>query len=590
MLDPKKYADWQIAEEAEKTMKPIAQLAEELGLHEEEILPYGRYVGKIDAARVLERTRGQQSGKCVNVTAITPVPMGIGKSTTTIGLVQGLGRRGKRAAAAIRQPSGGPSMGRKGSAAGGGLAQCIPLAPYSLGLTGDINAVTNANNLALVALTARMQHERNYDDEKLLRLSGRPRLSIDPTRVEMRWAMDFCCQALRNIVIGIDGDGGQRDGFMMRSQFAIAVASEVMAILALSRDLKDMRERMGKIIVAWSTNGTPVTTADLQVDGAMTAWMVEAIKPNLIQTIEGQPVFVHAGPFADIAIGQSSVIADMASVKLSDYHVTESGFGSDVGYEKFWNLKTRYSGITPDCAVIVATIAALKHHGGLVFPANATRPPEEFHKENLGLVEKGCENLLHHIGIVKKSGIPPVVCLNAFVTDTPAERARVREICEAAGARMVVSRQWELGGEGALELADAVTDACNEHHDFTPLYDWSMPYAERIERIAKEVYGADGVDYSTRAKERLEQLERDTSRPDTAVCMVKTSSSLSDIPGLAGAPKGWRLRVRDMLYFGGAGFIVPVAGHISLMPGTGSSPSFRGIDVNTETGQVTGIF
>ena len=589
MLDPKSYADWQIAESAEKTMKPIGQIAHELGLLEEELLPYGRFVGKVDAARVLARTRGQAAGKYINVTAITPVPMGIGKSTTTIGLVQGLGRLGKRAAAAIRQPSGGPTMGRKGSAAGGGLAQCIPLARYSLGLTGDINAVTNANNLALVALTARMQHERNYSDETLLRLSGRPRLNIDPTRVEMRWAMDFCCQALRNIIIGIDGEGGQRDGFMMRSQFAIAVASEVMAILALSRDLKDMRQRMAKIIVARTMEGAPVTTADLEVDGAMTAWMVEAINPSLVQTIEGQPVFVHAGPFADIAIGQSSVIADMAGVKLVDYHVTESGFGSDVGYEKFWNLKSRYNGITPDCAVIVATISALKHHGGLLFPANATRPTEEFYRENVGLVEAGCENLLHHIGIVKKSGVTPVVCLNAFVTDTPAEWARVREICRAEGVRMAVSHQWERGGEGAEELAGAVVDACNEPSVFTPLYDWNLPYVGRIEKIATEVYGANGVDFSPRAKERLELLEKDTVREDTAVCMVKTSSSLSDVPGLAGVPKNWTLKVRDLLYFGGAGFIVPVAGNISLMPGTGSSPAFRGVDVDTDTGCVTGI-
>ncbi|WP_165076800.1 MULTISPECIES: formate--tetrahydrofolate ligase [unclassified Desulfovibrio] len=590
MLDPKGHADWEIAQEAEKTMKTISQIGRDLGLEESELLPYGHYMGKVDFRKVLDRLDDRPNGKYIDVTAITPTPLGEGKSTTTIGLVQGLGRRGKRASAAIRQPSGGPTMGVKGSAAGGGLSQCIPLTQYSLGFTGDINAVMNAHNLAMVALTSRMQHERNYDDEKLLSLSKMPRLNIDPTNVNMGWVMDFCCQELRNIITGIDGVNGKSDGFMMRSRFDIAVSSEVMAILAISRDLADMRRRMGKIIVAYDRAGKPVTTADLEVDGAMTAWMVEAINPNLIQTIEGQPVFVHAGPFANIAIGQSSVIADRVGLKLSDYHVTESGFGADIGYEKFWNLKCHYSGLSPDAAVIVATVRALKSHGGAPVPVPGRPLPREYSEENVGYVEAGSCNLLHHIESVKKSGVSPVVCINAFVTDTPAEIARVRELCEAAGARVALSRHWELGGEGALELADAVMDACNEKTDFKPLYSWDMPFRERIELVAREIYGADGVDFSGEAEAKLQKIQEREDADEFGLCMVKTHLSLSDDPTLKGAPKGWRLKIRDVLIYGGAGFVVPVSGKITLMPGTGSNPAFRRVDVDTETGRVKGIF
>lgn len=359
-------------------MKTVYQVAEDMGLKREELLPYGHFMGKIDYQAVMRRRGDRPDGKYVNVTAITPTPLGEGKSTTTIGLVQGLGRLGKKASAAIRQPSGGPTMGGKGSAAGGGRSQCIPLTQYSLGVTGDINAVMNAHNLAMVALTSRMQHERNYDDEKLLKLSGKPRLNIDPTTVNMGWVIDFCCQALRNIVIGMDGVNGKSDGYMMRSRFDIAVSSEVMAILAVAKDLKDLRRRMGRIIVAYDRDGKPVTTADLEVDGAMTAWMAEAINPNLIQTVEGQPVLVHAGPFANIAIGQSSIIADRVGLKLSEYHVTESGFAADIGFEKFWNLKCHYSGLKPDASVIVATVRVLKCYGGAPVPVPGKPLPEEY--------------------------------------------------------------------------------------------------------------------------------------------------------------------------------------------------------------------
>ena len=383
---------------------------------------------------------------------------------------------------------------------------------------------------------------------------------------------------------------GKSDGYMMRSRFDIAVSSEVMAILAIAKDLADMRRRMGKIIVAYDRDGNPVTTADLEVDGAMTAWMVDALNPNLIQTIEGQPVFVHAGPFANIAIGQSSVIADRVGLKLSDYHVTESGFGADIGYEKFWNLKCHYSGLTPDAAVVVATVRALKSHGGAPVPVPGRPLPKEYSEENVGFVEAGCCNLLHHIESVKKSGVSPVVCINAFVTDTPAEIAKVRELCEAAGARVALSKHWEFGGEGALELADAVMDACNEKTEFKPLYSWDMPFRDRIELVAREIYGADGVDFSAEAESKLKKIQARDDANELGLCMVKTHLSLSDDPNRKGEPKDWRLKIRDVLIYGGAGFVVPVSGKITLMPGTGSNPSFRRVDVDTETGRVKGIF
>ncbi len=588
-LDPTKHADWELAAHAESRMAHISKVAQDMGLEAQELLPYGHHMGKIDHQKVLTRLKDAPKGKYIIVTAITPTPLGEGKSTTTIGLTQGFGKRGKRASAAIRQPSGGPTMGVKGSAAGGGLSQCIPLTPYSLGFTGDINAVMNAHNLSMTALTARMQHERNYDDATLEKLSGMKRLDIDPTRISTGWVMDFCCQALRNIIIGID-NGSNRNGFMMQSHFDIAVASEVMAILSISKDLADLRTRMGKIIMAYDRSGKPVTTEDLRVAGAMTAWMVEAVKPNLIQTMEGQPVLVHAGPFANIALGQSSVIADAIGIKCSEYHVTEAGFGSDIGYEKFWNLKCRASGITPDAAVIVATIRALKNHGGIPSPAPGRPLPEAYKQENVEAVEKGCANLLHHINIVKSSGVPAVVCINAFATDTKAEIAKVREICEKAGARVALSTHWEHGGDGAVELADAVIEACNEPNNFRYLYDDNTSFCERIERIAWEVYGAEGVEYSQEARNKLNELQALPHAHELGVCMVKTQYSLSDIPSKKGVPERWKLYVRDMLHFGGAGLVAPVAGDIMLMPGTGSAPSFRNIDVDTETGKVLGLF
>ena len=589
-LDPTKHADWEIAEDAEKSMATIIEIGERLGLTKDELLPQGHYIGKIDYRAVLDRLKDKPNGKYIDVTAITPTPLGEGKSTSTMGLVQGLGKIGKNVSAAIRQPSGGPTMNIKGSAAGGGLAQCIPLTPFSLGLTGDINAIMNAHNLAMVALTSRMQHERNYTDEQLKRLSNMERLDIDPTKVEMGWIMDFCVQALRNIIIGIDGVNGKSDGFMMKSKFGIAVSSEVMAILSVATSLKDMRDRMGKIVVAYSKKGKAITTADLQVDGAMTAWMVEALNPSLMQSLEGQPVIVHAGPFANIAIGQSSIIADQIGLKLADYHVTESGFGADIGFEKFWNLKCRFSKLVPDAAVVVATIRALKCHGGAPVPVPGKPMPEEYGSENVGWVEKGCSNLLHHIKNVRKAGISPVVCINAFYTDTDAEIAKVRELAEAAGAKVALSRHWEKGGDGAIEFAEAVVAACEEKSEFKFLYELDEPVKDRIEKVAKEVYGADGVEYSPEANTSLARIQKDPELSKLGLCMVKTHLSLSENPALKGVPTGWKLKVREVLTYGGAQFIVPVAGAISLMPGTGSNPAFRRIDVDTDTGKVQGVF
>ena len=585
-LDPTKMADWQIAEEAEKTMKTVYQLRDELGLKEEELLPHGHYVAKVDFRKVLERLKDKPDCKYIDVTAITPTPLGEGKSTSSMGLVEGMGKRGKNVVAAIRQPSGGPTMNIKGSAAGGGLAQCIPLTPFSLGLTGDINAIMNSHNLAMVALTSRIQHEFNYDDAEWAKRE-QPRLNIDPNNVEFGWIIDFCAQALRNIVVGI---GGKMDGFMMPSKFGIAVSSEIMAILAVAKDLKDMRERMGKIVVAYNKNGDPVTTADLEVDGAMTAWMVEALNPNLMQSVEGQPVFVHAGPFANIAIGQSSIIADRVALKLGDYHITESGFGADIGFEKFWNLKCRFSALKPNCAVVVATIRALKCHGGAPVPRPGLPMPKEYEGENVGWVEEGCKNLVHHIETVKKSGMNPVVCINSFYTDTKDEIAAVRRLSEAAGARAAVSEHWLKGGDGALEFADAVVDACEEESNFKLLYELELPLRQRIELIAKEVYGADGVTYTPEAEAKAKRMESDPELSKLGTCMVKTHLSLSHDPNLKGTPKGWVLPVRDILTYNGAGFVVPVAGAISLMPGTGSNPAYRRIDVDVDSGKVKGLF
>jgi len=585
-LDPTKMQDWEIAEAAALEMKKVKQLGEELGLNEEELLPYGHYVAKLDFKKILDRLSNKPNGKYIDVTAITPTPLGEGKSTTAVGLIQGLGKLGKKVIGAIRQPSSGPTFNIKGSAAGGGLSQCIPLTDFSLGLTGDIDAITNAHNLAMVALTSRMQHEF-INSDKFLEKRNLKRLNINPRNVQMGWAIDFCAQALRDIVIGI---GGKMDGFMMSSGFQITVSSEIMAILAVATSLKDFRERLSKIVVAFDKFGNPVTTADLEVDGAMAALLSKSINPNLMQTIEGQPVLVHAGPFANIAIGQSSIIADQIGLKLGDYLVTESGFGADIGFEKFWNLKCRFSGLVPDAIVVVATIRALKMHGGGPRVVPGKPLDKEYTSENCSLVEKGMENLLAHIETVKKSGTTPVVCINHFYTDSDREVDIVRKASENAGAIVALSKHWEKGGAGAIELAEAVIAACDKEQDFKLLYKDETPIKERISLIAKEVYGADGVTYTSEAEKKLSNIVENNDIKTLGTCMVKTHLSLTHNPALKGRPKGWKLPINDILLYKGAGFIVPVAGGIKLMPGTASDAAYRRIDIDVDTGKVKGLF
>jgi methylenetetrahydrofolate dehydrogenase (NADP+)/methenyltetrahydrofolate cyclohydrolase/formyltetrahydrofolate synthetase len=584
--DAVKMKDWQISEAAEENMPTPDEWRERLNLQKDEVIPYGRLC-RLDFLKIINRLKEKPDGKYIEVTAITPTPLGEGKSTTAMGILEGMGKRGLNAGGCIRQPSGGPTMNIKGTAAGGGNALLIPLTEFSMGLTGDINDITNAHNLAMVALTSRMQHERNYNDEQLARLTRMPRLDVDPTRVEMGWIMDFCAQSLRNIIIGI---GGRMDGFMMQSKFGIAVSSELMAMLSIVRDLADLRERMDNITVAFDKKGNPITTGDLEVGGAMTAWMRNTINPTLCSTVEYQPCMVHAGPFANIAVGQSSIIADRIGLKMFDYHITESGFAADIGFEKFWNVKCRYSGLKPHVSVLTTTIRALKMHGGGPKVVAGIPLPDAYTKEDLGLLEKGLPNMLHLIGVIRESGINPVVCINCFHTDTKDEIAMVRKAAEAAGARCAVSTHWADGGDGALELADVVKEACEEPNDFKFLYPNEMKLRERVDKIAKVVYGADGVSWAADAEAKAKTFESDSKYDEYATMMVKTHLSLTHDPAIKGVPKGWTLPIRDVLIYSGAKFLCPCAGAISLMPGTSSDPAYRKVDVDTKTGKVQGLF
>ena len=579
-------ADWQISEAAEKNMPTPDEWREKLGLEKEEVLAMGR-LAKLDFLKIIDRLKDKPDGKYIEVTAITPTPLGEGKSTTACGLMEGMGKIGLNVGGALRQPSGGPTMNIKGTAAGGGNSLLIPMTEFSLGLTGDINDIMNAHNLAMVAMTARMQHERNYNDEQLKRLTGMRRLNIDPTRVELGWIIDFCAQALRNIIIGI---GGRMDGFTMQSKFGIAVGSELMAILSIIRDLADLRERLDNVTVAFDKAGNAVTTGDLECGGAMTAWMRNTINPTLMCTAEYQPCMVHAGPFANIAVGQSSIIADRVGLKLFDYHITESGFGADIGFEKFWNVKCRYSGLKPHVSVLTSTIRALKMHGGGPKVVAGLPLDDAYTKENLELLEKGCVNMVHHINTIRKAGINPVVCINCFHTDTDAEVEIVRKAAEAAGARCAKSTHWADGGDGAVEFAEAVKEACEEETNFEFLYPIEMKLRDRVEKIAKEVYGADGVSWTSDAEAKAKMLEGDSKYDDFATMMVKTHLSLTHDVTIKGVPKGWTLPIQDVLIYSGAKFLCPCAGTISLMPGTSSNPAFRRIDVDTATGEVKGLF
>jgi formate--tetrahydrofolate ligase len=584
--DPLKMSDWQIAEEAEKDMPQPGDWPARLGLAKDEVIPYGR-VARLDYAKIMNRLKDEPDGKYIQVTGMTPTPLGEGKSTTTCGLLEGMGKRGYKVGGCIRQPSGGPTMNIKGTAAGGGNALLIPMTEFSMGLTGDINDITNAHNLAMVALTARMQHERNYDDRKLQTLSGMKRLDIDPTRIEMGWVMDFCAQSLRNIIIGV---GGKMDGFTMQSKFQIAVSSELMALLAIVRDLGDLRHRMDRITVAYNKHGDPVTAGDLQVGGAMTALMRNTINPTLCCTAEYQPLMVHTGPFANIALGQSSIIADRLGLKLFDYHVTESGFAADIGFEKFCNVKCRLSDLKPSASVLVVTVRALKMHGGGPAVVPGLKIPDEYTREDLGLLEKGLPNMLHHVKIIKEAGVKPVVCINVFHTDSEAEIKMVKRAAEGAGARCAVSRHWEFGGEGALELADVVKDACDDDNEFKFLYPPEMKIRDRVDKIAREVYGAAGVSWSPAAEAKAKMLENDPEFDDYATIMVKTHLSLSHDPLLKGVPRGWILPIRDIIIYSGARFLCFFAGEVNMMPGTGSNPAFRRIDIDPATGRVHGLF
>jgi len=584
--DATKLKDWQISEASEENMPTPDDWREKLNLQKDEIIPFGKLC-RLDFMKIIERLKSRPDGKYIEVTAITPTPLGEGKTTTLMGILEGMGKRGWNVGGAIRQPSGGPSMNIKGTAAGGGNALLIPMTEFSLGLTGDINDIMNAHNLAMVALTSRMQHERNYSDEELAKRSRMRRLNIDPTRVEMGWIMDFCAQSLRNIVIGL---GGRMDGYTMQSKFGIAVSSELMAMLSIVTDLADLRKRMDEITVAFDREGKVITTKDLEVGGAMTAWMRNTINPTLMCTVEYQPCMVHAGPFANIAVGQSSIIADRIGLKMFDYHVTESGFAADIGFEKFWNVKCRFSGLKPHVSVLTSTIRALKMHGGGPKVVAGLPLPESYTKEDLGLLEKGIANMLHHINTIRTAGINPVVCINSFHTDTKAEIAMVRKAAEAAGARCALSEHWLKGGDGALELADAVKEACEEKNDFKFLYPMEMKLRERVDKIAKVVYGADGVSWSADAEAKAKRFESDPKYNEYATMMVKTHLSLTHDPAIKGTPKGWTLPIRDVLIYSGAKFLCPCAGTISLMPGTSSDPAFRRVDVDTKTGKVQGLF
>ncbi|HAD06993.1 MAG TPA: formate--tetrahydrofolate ligase [Anaerolineaceae bacterium] len=617
-------ADIEIAQQAR--MKPITELAEELGLRPDEIELYGPYKAKVKL-EVLERLKDVPNGKYIDVTAITPTPLGEGKTTTTIGLSQALGAHlGKSVMTCIRQPSQGPTFGIKGGAAGGGYSQVVPMEDFNLHLTGDIHAITAANNLLAAAIDVRMLHESEATDEQLFeRLFPKDkqgkrhfavnmlnrlkklgidktdpdemtpeersrfvRLDIDPDSITWRRVIDTSDRFLRGITIG---QGPNEKGMERKTGFDITVASEIMAVLALTTSLADMRRRFGEMVIGTNRKGEAINADDLGVAGAMTVLMKDAIKPNLMQTLEGTPVFVHAGPFANIAHGNSSIIADMIGLKLADYVVTESGFGSDMGMEKFFNIKCRYSGLIPNVVVMVATARALKMHGGGPKVVAGKPLDHAYTHENLDLLRAGLGNLLAHIGIARKFGVPVVVAINAFATDSEAELNLIRKVAvEEGGAEdAVICNHWALGGEGAVELAEAVVRAAEKPSQFHFLYPLDIPIKEKIEIIAREVYGADGVDYEPLAEQRIAEYTR-LGFDRLPICMAKTHLSLSHIAELKGVPKGFRLPVRDIRASVGAGFLYPLVGTMSTMPGLPTRPAFYDVDLDLETGRVVGLF
>jgi len=565
------------------SFKPITQVAEEAGILPEELEPYGDSKGKVRLS-ILERLSNSNSGKYVVVTAVTPTPLGEGKTTTSIGLTQALGAKSK-AILCIRQPSMGPTFGIKGGAAGGGYSQVVPMEEFNLHLTSDIHAVSIANNLLAAAIDAKIMHEDVLSDEELSELSLR-RLGIDPYSVTWRRVVDVNDRSLRNLVTGL---GAKYDGRPMQTGFDIAIASEAMAILSMSESLSDMRERLGRIMIGLDKSARPVSAEDIGVAGAMAVLLKDAIKPNLMQTLEGQPAFVHTGPFANIAHGNSSILADRIALGLADYVVTEAGFGADIGLAKFFDIKCRASNLQPDCVVMVATIRALKMHGGgpAVVPGKAL--PEDYTRENLRLLDKGVANLRRNIEIARLFGAPVVVSINRFSHDTEAELEFVRLAGLAAGAEAaVVATHWAEGGKGAAELSQAVEAACTKSYKMNHLYPLNLSLKEKIEIVARKVHLAERVVYELPAERQIATYER-TGLGNLPVCIAKTQFSLSHDPKLKGVPSGYELPIREVRASAGAGFICPLAGEIRTMPGLGRRPAFMDVDLDDE-GNVIGMF
>ena len=553
--------DIQIAQEA--TMLPIKDVAASIGIKEDDLELYGKYKAKI-SDELINRTKKNPDGKLILVTAINPTPAGEGKTTTSVGLGEAFGRLGKKALIALREPSLGPCFGIKGGAAGGGYAQVVPMEDLNLHFTGDFHAITSANNLLAALLDNHIQQGNE--------------LGIDPRQIVWKRCMDMNDRVLRNIVVGL---GSKMDGMVREDHFVITVASEIMAILCLADDMADLKKRLGRIIVAYTFDGKPVTADDLQATGSMAALLKDALKPNLIQTLEHTPAIVHGGPFANIAHGCNSVRATKTALKLADYVITEAGFGADLGAEKFFDIKCRMAGLKPDAVVLVATIRALKYNGGV--------PKDELSSENLDALKAGIVNLEKHIENLHKFGVPVVVTLNSFVTDTKAETDFVEQFCKERGCEFALSEVWEKGGEGGIDLANKVLETIeHKESNFKVLYDDSLSLKEKIETVAKEIYGADGVTYSPAAERELKRIT-DLGMGDFPVCMAKTQYSLSDDAKKLGRPSGFKINVRDVYASAGAGFVVAVNGSIMTMPGLSKKPAAYGIDVD-DNGVITGLF
>ena len=581
-------SDIDIARQAD--LKPISEIASRIGLMEDELIPYGRTKAKVHLD-TLKRIGAHPRGKYIDVTAITPTPLGEGKTTTTIGLTQGLGKIGKEAVACIRQPSMGPTFGIKGGAAGGGYSQVVPMDEFNLHLTGDIHAITAAHNLIAAGIDARWYHETRMSDDQL-KAVGLERLGIDVFNLQWNRVVDINDRSLRNVIVGL---GGKLDGRPRETGFDITVASELMAILALvdgdsySSALRNLRERIARVVVGNSKDGKPITLEDLGMAGSTTVLMKDTLHPTVMQTLEGQAAFVHAGPFANIAHGNSSILADRIALHLADYVVTESGFGADMGMEKFMDIKCRTSSLQPDCVVLVATVRALKTHGGGPKVVLGRPLDKAYTDENLSLLSAGMDNLLAHIKNAKRFGVPVVVAINSFPTDTWAEIDLIREAALAAGAAdAVLAEHWLKGGEGATALAEAVVKACEEPKEFAYLYPLNMSIKQKIEIICKDIYNAGDVEYSAVAEAQIASFEKD-GYGYLPICMAKTHLSISHDPALKGAPSGYTVPVREVRASVGAGFIYPLLGDMRTMPGLGSTPAYMKVDIDDD-GNVVGLF